>query len=135
MTARLFALPLLCSLFFLSGCSRKQSVTVPAQQFVNGMVITLASPAPHMGDNTISIMLADSGSTPPSPIGNANITAIAEMISPRLPGSEISGRAQGNGLYNIPLRLGIATRYKLTLHIARPGRTQTTVIFPLEAAE
>ena len=117
----------------LPGCTRTHTVPATEQQTTGGMVITLNSNSPHTGDNTITISVADANTK--SPVGNANITATAEMISPRLPGTQVSGRAQGNGLYNIPLRLGVATRYNLTLHIQRPGQSSATVIFPIDAAE
>ena len=70
-----------------------------------------------------------------APIGNANITATPEMLSPHLPGASTSGRAQGNGVYNVPIRLGIATRYNIALHIERTGLPPTEVSFPVEAVQ
>ena len=99
------------------------------------MVVTLsASPAPHTGDNTFVVTLHNSATN--APIGNANITAIPEMLSPHLPGAPVSGRAQGNGVYFIPVRLGVATRYSLLLHIQRPAWKQADdIAFPVEAAQ
>ncbi len=99
------------------------------------MVITLsASPPAHTGDNTFVVTLNDD-SAQKLPIGNANITATPEMLSPRLPGASTSGRAQGNGVYNVPIRLGIATRYNILLRIERTGQPPTDVTFPVEAVQ
>lgn len=118
----------------LTGCVRTPPVLPPVTQQTNaGMTVALTSSSPHTGDNTISIMVTDASTK--SPVGNANVAATAEMVSPRLPGTSVSGRAQGNGLYNIPMRFGVATRYNLTLHILRPGQATATVVFPIEAAE
>ena len=125
-------LPGVCGLL-LSGCVRTPIIPPATRQTNAGMSIALTSSLPHTGDNTISIMVTDASTK--SPVGNANVTATAEMVSPRLPGTSVSGRAQGNGLYNIPLRLGVATRYNLTLHIQRPGQATATVVFPIDAAE
>ena len=117
----------------LPGCAHPHTAPASAQQTLGGMVVTLNSNSPHTGDNTITITVTDANTK--SPVGNANITATAEMISPRLPGTQVSGRAQGNGLYSIPVRFGVATRYHLTLHIQRPGQSSVTVVFPIDAAE
>lgn len=117
----------------LPGCAHTHTSPSTAQQTTGGMVVTLNTNLPHTGDNTITITVFDANTK--SPIGNANITATAEMVSPRLPGTQVSGRAQGNGLYSIPVRFGVATRYNLTVHIQRPGQSLVTVVFPLDAAE
>jgi hypothetical protein len=128
----LFVLLTICGLLF-SGCVRTPILPPATQQTNAGVNVALTSTSPHTGDNTISIMVTDANTK--SPVGNANVTATAEMVSPRLPGTPVSGRAQGNGLYNIPVRFGVATRYNLTLHIQRPGQPTATVVFPIEAAQ
>ncbi len=118
----------------LVGCSRPNAPAAPPTQIADGMDITLtASPPAHTGDNTFVVTLADDATK--APIGNANINATPEMLSPRLPGTSTSGRAQGNGVYNLPVRLGIATRYNIALHIERPGQPATEVSFPVEAVQ
>lgn len=98
------------------------------------MTITLsASPPAHTGDNTFVVTLKDAASG--APVGNANVTATPEMMSPRLPGTPTSGRAQGNGTYNVPIRLGVATRYVVALHVERTGHPAADASFPVEAAE
>lgn len=135
MTLRLIAgMFVLLWAVILSGCSRPASPPASVSQTAAGMVVTLTtSPPAHTGDNTFVVTLADAQTQ--VPIGNANITVTPEMLSPRLPGSPTSGRAQGNGVYNLPVRLGIATQYSIDLKIARPGQAETEVSFPVEAAQ
>ncbi len=90
-----------------------------------------ADPAPHVGDNNFRVTVADGQ----APVGNANITADPQMLSQNGTGTKTTGRSQGNGVYLIPVRLGIATRYDLSLHIERPGKPAADVSFPLEAVQ
>ena len=117
----------------LTGCSKPQAPS-PARKTVGDLAVTLtASPPPHTGDNSFTVTLADAITL--APIGNANITANPEMLSHTGTGSLSSGRSEGNGLYMIPVRLGIATRYDISLHIERPGKPAADVSFPIEAAQ
>jgi len=68
-------------------------------------------------------------------VGNANITATPEMLSPHMAGASTTGRSQGNGLYTIPVRLGVASRYSIALKIERPGRAVAEASFPVEASQ
>ena len=135
MTQRLIAaIFVFLAAVMLSGCSRTASPPTSASQTTSGMVVTLTiSPPAHTGDNTFVVTLAAAQTQ--TPIGNANITVTPEMLSPRLPGSPTSGRAQGNGVYNLPVRLGVATQYRIDLKITRPDQTETDVSFPVEAAQ
>ena len=81
----------------------------------------------------LTVTLADAATG--MPVGNANITATPDMCSPVMRGVNTSGRAQGNGLYNIPVRLAVATQYLLTLHIERPGHAAADFSFSLEASQ
>ena len=118
----------------LAGCSRPSAPAAPASQTVGGLTITLtASPPPHTGDNTFVVTIRDAATQ--APVGNANVTATPEMLSPRLPGTPTSGRSQGNGVYNVPVRLGVATNYNVALHVERTGQPAADVSFPIEAAE
>ena len=122
-----------CSALLLAGCSHP-AAPVLSRQTVGDLAVTLtADPPPHVGDNMFSVTLADAGTN--APTGNANITATPEMLAPRGSGSPSSGRAQGNGSYLVPVRLGIATRYDIALHIERPGKPAADVSFPIDAAE
>jgi hypothetical protein len=125
---RLAALALLA----LAGCSRPAALATPPRETAGGLVVTLTSgPAMHTGDDTAAVTLADAATG--APVGNANITASPDMRAPAMKGVSVSGRAQGNGLYNIPVRLAVATRYRLSLHIERPGHAAADVAFPVEA--
>lgn len=86
-----------------------------------------------MGDNTFVVTVSDAATK--SPVANANITATPNMIAPRLPGPQTSGRAQGGGVYHVPVMLGVATRYQLQLKIERPGKPDTELEFPVEASQ
>jgi len=116
----------------LTGCSKPPPAV--AHKTVGDLTVTLtASSPPHVGDNTFSVTLADAVTH--APVGNANITANPEMLSHNGTGSPSSGRSQGNGLYQVPIRLGIATRYDINLHIERPSTPAADVSFPVEAAQ
>lgn len=124
---------LLCVFLLFAGCSRPAQPGI-AHKTVGDLAVTLsADPPPHIGDNMFQVTLADSVTH--GPLGNANITAKPEMLAPSGVGSESSGRAQGNGVYVIPVRLGIATRYDLALHIERSGKPSADVFFPIEAVQ
>jgi hypothetical protein len=117
----------------LAGCS-KPAPPPTAHKTIGDLSVTLtASVPPHVGDNTFSVTLADAVTH--LPIGSANITANPEMLSHSGTGSPSSGRSEGNGLYQIPIRLGIATRYDINLHIERTGSPAADVSFPIEAAQ
>ena len=89
--------------------------------------------SPHTGDNTLTVRVVDAKTQ--APVGNANLTASPEMLSPRTPGAVTSGRAQGDGVYTIPVRLAIPSRYDIDLKIERPGQPPASVTFPVEASE
>ena len=117
----------------LAGCTHSTAPTVSHKTVGNLTVTLTAALPPHAGDNSFTVTLADSATY--APIGNANITANPEMLSQNGTGSPSSGRSQGNGLYLIPIRLGIATRYDIALHIERPGKPAADVSFPVEAVQ
>ena len=118
----------------LAGCSRSAAPSVPLPLTAGSTTVTLTSGSlAHTGDNTLTVTLADAATG--APVGNANITATPEMLSPRLPGASTTGRSQGNGLYTIPVRLGVASRYNIVLKIERPGKAAAEVSFPVEAAQ
>jgi hypothetical protein len=124
---------LLVSLISLSGCSKQNTPLPPQIITLPGLQIsadTTPSP-PHTGDDVLHITLTDPKTN--SPIGNANLTANVEMLAPRLPGAPVSGRAQGNGHYDIPIQLAVATQYSVKLHIEQTGMPPVDVEIPLEA--
>ena len=121
------------TLFLAAGCSHP-APAVTAHKTVGDLAVSFtADPPPHVGDNTFRVTVADAGTQ--VPVGNANITADPQMLSQNGTGTKTSGRAQGNGVYQIPVRLGIATRYDISLHIERPGKPAADVSFPIEAAQ
>ncbi len=118
----------------LAGCGHPMAPAVPPSRTVDGLVVTLTAGADaHVGDNIFSVMLMDAATH--TPVGNANVTAKPQMLAPQMPGVGTSGRAQGNGLYLIPVRLAVATRYDLSLSVERPGRPAAQVSFPVEAIQ
>lgn len=106
-----------------------------AAQTSQGLSATLTTtPAPpHTGDDVLVLTLTDAATH--APVGDANVSAIAQMLSPRLPGSPATGRAQGNGVYQIPLRLGIATRYSVQVQAQRTAHPPALFTFMLEAQQ
>lgn len=125
---------LLWAVLALAGCSQTAAPQVLPRRTAGGTVITLTSgAAAHTGDNTLSFTLADAASG--APVGNANITATPEMLSPRMAGASTTGRSQGNGLYTIPVRLGVASRYSVALKVERPGKAAGEASFIVEAAQ
>ena len=117
----------------LAGCSHPAPPAL-ARKTVGDLAVSLtADPPPHTGDNMFSVTVADAATQ--APVGNANITANPEMLSHSGTGSPSSGRAQGNGLYLVPVRLGVATRYDINLHIERPGKPAADISFPIDAVE
>ncbi len=129
--------PIIAALaLLLTGCSPPAAPPpAPPPTLTDGSVsVTLTSTlTPHTGDNTLTVRVMDTKTQ--TPVGNANLTATPEMQAPRLPGAVTSGRAQGDGIYTIPVRLAIASRYEIGLKIERPGQPPAEVTFPVEALE
>lgn len=124
--------PLLALL--LTGCSHPAPPPAPPTQTSGGVSVTLTSTlSPHTGDNTLTVRVVDAKTQ--APVGNANLTATPEMLAPRTPGAVTSGRAQGDGVYTVPVRLAIPSRYDIELKIERPGLPPASVTFPVEASE
>ena len=125
------------TILLLAGCSPKPATPVKSTtQTASGLTIQMTTnPAPpHTGDNILNLTLTDSATG--APVGDANITATPNMLAPREPGQSNSGRAQGNGDYQVPLRLPIATQYDLQVEITRRGgQSPITVSFPIEATQ
>jgi hypothetical protein len=116
----------------LTGCSRSETPVAAVTQSSQGITATFSTyPSPaHTGDDTLIIMLKNAATQ--QPIGDANVTASAESLSPRLPGPSVSGRAQGNGLYNVPVVLGVASSYQIHVDAQRPGFATATFLFPVD---
>ncbi len=124
---------LLLPFFVLAGCSHP-APPVAAHKTIGDLAVSFtADPPPHVGDNSFQVTVADARTQ--APVGNANITADPQMLSQIGTGTKTSGRSQGNGVYSLPVRLGIATRYDISLHIERPIKPAADVSFPVEAAQ
>lgn len=118
----------------LAGCSHPAAPLPPLTETGGGVSVTLTSTrTPHTGDNTLTVRVVDAKTK--AAVGNANLSATPQMLAPNLPGAVTSGRAQGDGVYTIPVRLAIASRYEIDLKIERPGLPAASVTFPVEASE
>lgn len=120
----------------LTGCVRMprppEAASVQTVGGIRASLTTVPSP-PHTGDDTLVFTLSDPSTN--LPIGDANLTAKTVSLAPRLPGAVTTGRAQGNGVYNIPVRLAIASSYNIELQVQRIGRPPVTFTFPLYATQ
>jgi hypothetical protein len=125
----------------VNGCSSKVAGPQKQVSVVNGIAIEASirpglpqdsgSDSPtdsaQTGDNTLVVQLRDSDNN--DPITDANITAAP---STDLVGDQRaeSGRAQGNGLYYVPIRFGVPDDYKVIVTVQRPGqKNPTTALF------
>lgn len=117
----------------LAGCSHPPlPPAASAAQTSAGITATLSTTPtpPHTGDDVLVITLTDAQTA--QPIGDANVSASAEAQAPRLPATAVSGRAQGNGVYDVPVVLGIATSYRIQVQAQRPGYPTATFSFPID---
>ena len=135
------AAPSICylSLFFIPflvlltpGCSSKGSKVGNLVSDSNGVKIELTSnpDPPIAGDNTFTITLTDDSTG--SPVVNANVTVSAynELAGG---GDRETGRSQGDGIYDIPIKLGIPDRYKIDVVVQRPGHDDSNTEFMVNA--
>ena len=122
-------------LALLTGCGRNAPPPAPTVQTLGDVRASLTTiPAtPHTGDDTLVVTLANASTN--LPIGDANLTAKTVSLAPRLPGVPTTGRAQGNGVYDIPVRLAIASTYQVELTVQRVGLAPQTFVFPLNVAQ
>ncbi len=125
--------PLCTAALLLAGCSHPAAPAAAHKTIGDLAVSFLADPPPHVGDNSFRVTVAEFPAQ--TLVGNANITADPQMLSHNATGSKTSGRSQGNGVYLVPVRLGVATRYDIRLHIERPGHPPAEAAFPIEAAQ
>lgn len=127
-----FVAALACAILS-AGCSKPAAAPPPPAQTVGDLHVefTTEQKPPHTGLDTIILDLSDAATG--APIGNANVTGSAAMVSPKMPGASVSGRAQGNGRYQIPLNLPVATKYDIKVRIERPQKPTLNVTFRTEA--
>ena len=139
------AFALLTGLLALGGCAKRPSAPQRQMREEDGMVVSLTArpglpqdtgsatsgSGAQTGDNTLIVTLVDNRTG--APIPDANVSAYA---STQLTGQQRaeSGRAQGNGLYLIPIRFGVPDTYKVIVDVQRPGRKfPTTLQFDVTA--
>lgn len=115
-----------------AGCSRTAvPASLPPQTSAGITASLTTTPLPaHTGDDTMVITLRDAQTS--LPVGDANVTCSAEAQSPHLPGQAVSGRAQGNGVYNAPVTLPVASPYHIQVKAERPGHPTAAFMFPVD---
>ncbi|MGO8672181.1 MAG: hypothetical protein ACLQVD_12550 [Capsulimonadaceae bacterium] len=125
------AVVLLAAAWMTAGCSHPKEGPAVATQTVGGLTISFTTSPwpPHSGDITGIVGVSDAATG--AAVDDASVVASADMTAPRNPGAPASGRFQGNGQYEVPLRV-IATTYSVDVHIERPGQPAADADFPLD---
>lgn len=120
----------IAGLVSVGGCSHSEQQQQVLTQMSGDLAVsfTVLHWPPHSGDDTAIITIMSNG----QPVNDATVVATANMRAPKLDGSPASGRFQGDGQYEAPLRL-VATSYDVDVHIERTNRPAVDVTFPLEA--
>jgi hypothetical protein len=115
-----------------AGCSRSDQTQKIQTQTSGELTVqfTIQDWPPHSGDNTAVITVMSNG----QPVNDANVVATANMRAPKLDGSPASGRFEGSGQYDAPLRF-VATTYDIDVKVVRLNRPAVDVSFPLEAQQ
>jgi hypothetical protein len=126
---RAFIVTMLAS--FLGGCSQPKQSSAPTSKVAGDLTVTFttSTPPPHSGDDTGIITIVQTATG--QPVSDASVVATANMTGPKADGAPASGRSQGSGRYEVPLRL-IATTYDIDVHIERPGQPAVDVTFPID---
>jgi len=115
-----------------AGCSKKPAKVGAVSADNNGLRITLTSlpDPPQSGANTFTIKLTDSASGVPVVNANVTISAYNDLAGG---GDRESGRSQGDGSYNVPIKLAIPDKYRLDVQVQRPGHDDSDVQFTVES--
>ena len=135
---------LLAACLIGSGCSDR--VTGPQRQVrdEDGMLIAVsirpglpqdagsASPdgGAQVGDDTLTVELHDDKTN--APIGDANVSAAPSNDLVGQQQAE-SGRAQGNGIYLVPIRFGVPDTYTILVTVDRTARSEASAQFQITA--
>ena len=116
----------------LSGCSAKPGASGPVAQDSGDLHIVLATdPTPlRVGDDTLIVTITDQATNQPVVDANITVTAYNQLAGG---GDTETGRSQGNGVYNVPIKLPIADQYMGTVTVQRLGKPDVSVKFPLDA--
>jgi hypothetical protein len=127
-----FLILLPCLAALLSGCSSEGTKVGVKAAESNGVRIEMTtSPDPmQAGDNVVMIHLTDMSSGQPVVDANVTISAFNELAGG---GDRESGRSQGNGDYNVPIKLGIPDKYNLDIEVQRPGEQDSDATFTINA--
>ncbi|HEX5323621.1 MAG TPA: FixH family protein [Capsulimonadaceae bacterium] len=116
----------------LSGCSAKVGPSSPVAQNAGGLHIQFATDPnpPRVGDNTLIVTLTDSKTN--APVVNANVTGAAyNKVAGG--GDQETGRSQGNGVYNVPIKLPTPDQYTANITVEQIGKPDVSAKFPLSA--
>ncbi len=122
------------------GCSRKTSGPQHQMRDVDGMIVQVSvrqglpqdasgMPGAIAGDNTLIVTLTDDKTNVPI---NATVSAAASttLVGEQRPES---GRAQGNGVYFVPIRFGVPDTYDIDVSVQRTGMPQSDATFKITA--
>jgi hypothetical protein len=114
--------------FCLLGCSQKAAKVGLKAQESNGVRIYISSdPDPlQTGDNTLIVKLMDIATNEPVVNANVTVSAYNELAGG---GDRESGRSQGDGQYNVPVKLGIPDSYRLDVQVQRPSQPDSDATF------
>lgn len=125
-------LVLAAALVLANGCSPRPQASGPVGQDSNGLHIQLATdPNPlRAGDDTLIVTVTDLATSQPVVNANVTITAYNKLAGG---GDTETGRSQGGGVYNVPIKLPIADQYTATVTVQRLGKPDSSVQFPLDA--
>jgi len=126
------AIGALLAIFAAAGCSPKPEATGPQAADIGGLHIVLAAdPSPvRVGDNTLIVTVIDSSTNKPVVDANVTVSTYNQLAGG---GDQETGRSQGNGVYNVPIRLAIMDMYKTTVTIQRVGKPDVSAQFTLNA--
>ncbi len=122
---------LLIFLMALPSCSEKKPWAGPLTQQDNGVVVqmsTLPNP-PSVGDNTLIFNMHDAASQ--APVVNADLT-VSSFNQLAGGGDKETGRSQGGGTYNVPMRFGVNDAYTIDVRVQRPGQPDAEVKFTID---
>ena len=127
-----FCAAILALAALVPGCSDKLQPSGPVTHSAAGLNIQLATDPnpPQVGDNTLIVTVTDA--TTNAPVVNANIT-ISAYNKLAGGGDQETGRSQGNGVYNVPIKLPIADQYTATVTVQRSGKPDVGIQFPIAA--
>ncbi len=116
----------------ITGCSKKAAKITTLSTDNNGVKIALSSAPdpPQAGSNTFTVRVTDDATQAPVVNANVTISAYNDLAGG---GDRETGRSQGDGTYNAPVKLGIPDKYKIDVQVQRPGHDDADAQFMVEA--